>query len=115
MLLNGSSNNKIFIFTIDGGANVNDCIRKGNWSSIGCFAHKLNLAVTTYGVEKVPELEALITKCKKITLKFQYYGNIVAKRQAEMKEYYENYVESSDHFHVARVSPEDIAQTSLKS
>ncbi|XP_045036855.1 E3 SUMO-protein ligase ZBED1-like [Daphnia magna] len=53
-----------FVIVTDGGANIKLAVELLGWYHVECFAHKLNLCLTTNGYKTVPEINALIKKCK---------------------------------------------------
>ncbi|KAK4024665.1 hypothetical protein OUZ56_010087 [Daphnia magna] len=59
----------------------------------------LNLCLTTNGYKAVPEIKALIKKCKATVKLFQFHSQTLAKRQLELRNFYENHVEIYDHMY----------------
>ena len=95
----------------DQGLNIKKAAEIGKLHHLFCFAHKLDLCLTTYGVNLVEDYSHLITKCKDIIKFFRYKSSEVAEKQAELNELFENIIED-DHSYFEVV--ENVPSTSLK-
>lgn len=62
---------KLFLVT-DAGSNVKRAVRLANTEGHLCLGHGLHNLVTIDGIKKVPEIDALVTKCKKIVKAVRY-------------------------------------------
>lgn len=62
---------KLFLVT-DAGSNVKRAVRLANTESHLCLGHGLHNLVTIDGIKKVPEIDTLVTKCKKIVKAVRY-------------------------------------------
>ena len=95
----------------DQGLNIKKAAEIGKLHHLFCFAHKLDLCLTSYGVNLVEDYSHLITKCKDIIKFFRYKSSEVAEKQAELNELFENIIED-DHSYFEVV--ENAPSTSLK-
>lgn len=80
----------------DQGANILRAGRLANWHHMTCFAHKLNLCITKYGLDAVPAYKGLIKKCKDIVEFLRYKGPEVTEKQNQLRHFVKNFVEN-DH------------------
>ena len=96
----------------DQGSNVMAAGRIGKWHHLNCFAHKLNLCLTTSGMDKNIEINKLLIKCRKVVKFFRFKSPEVAEKQSELKELIDKVIDD-DHTY-AEITTE-IPQTSLKA
>ncbi len=90
--------------------------RIGGFYQRKCVDHLLNLIVTTDSIDKIEELTALFTKCKKIIGFLKFKGAEVTAKQVELRDLLENIPDDvlnagHDYFADAPAPP----TTSLKS
>lgn len=74
------------VFISDNGANILLALRILGVVHFSCFAHDLNLAVAKDGLQKCPEVLALIEKSKDIVKHFRFKKYAFAKKQKELME-----------------------------
>ena len=89
---------KCHTIVTDEGSNMLLAGKLMRWNQVRCFAHRLNLCLTSHGVDKVPDLNILIEKCKKIAKAFRNKGSNVAVKQADFRDFMESHVESDHNY-----------------
>lgn len=95
----------------DEGSNILRAGRLGGWHQLECFAHRLDLCITDYGLDKVEGAKGVIKKCKDIVMFLRYKSSEVRGKQQELSTLMETVVEN-DHTYGAVTT--EIATTSLK-
>lgn len=73
---------KIVCIVSDNAANILAAVRQGEWKSIGCFAHSINLLVQ----KALQELEDFLTKVKSIVTFFKRSSSALARLKQTQKQ-----------------------------
>lgn len=110
-----SLHGKTFSLVTDQGSNVLKAGRIGDYHQLECFAHRLDLCLTTYGIDLTPAWSSVLKKCIGITNAFrQRRPEFRAEQQAQQRlfqEYLTNVVEN-DHCYASVT--QDPGTTALK-
>lgn len=69
----------------DQGSNVLKAGRIASYHTEECFAHRLDLCLTTYGLDAADEWKAVLNKCKEIVHLFRRKGQEVRAEQKRLK------------------------------
>ena len=94
----------------DQGSNVVKAAKILRWNHLACFAHKLNLCLTAYGLDKVPDCSKLVKKCQTLAVYCRRRRNQFSQKQEELRSFYDNCI-TSDHTYFKQL---DVPNTSVK-
>lgn len=99
----------------DQGSNVILSAKLGEIHNLHCFAHRLDLCLTVYGVDKVAEFKTVLQKCKDIVKFFRKKGPTVKAKQEELRNMQTFMAEVVQNDHCYYNLDIEIPATSLKS
>ena len=80
------------------------------WNHLACFAHKVNLCLTAYGLDKVLDCSKLVIKCQTLAVYCRRRRNQFSQKQKELRSFYDNFI-TSDHTYFKQL---DVPNTSVK-
>ena len=96
----------------DQGSNILRAGRIGSWHHYNCFAHKLNLCLTTNGVNVSKRFPEVLKKCTDVVKTFRYKTAQVKRKQKELMSFMDQVVNDDHTYGNLTV---EIATTSIKS
>jgi hypothetical protein len=100
----------------DQGANIIKAGRLEDLHHLFCFAHKVNLCITKYGVDSAEDISTLVQRVIEIVKVFRYKASSVRKKKAELQETLNELMDiaEQDHNYYSMVDPSTIPNSTLK-